>query len=74
MAAPPSRSYSPEWGRMAFAARKFSKHKEQASSHRNEASSVVWGMPGAVVTAGLADRVLPLNEVVPQILRIAARN
>lgn len=41
---------------------------------QDEASSVVWGMPGAVVTAGLADRVLPLNEVVPQILRIAARN
>jgi two-component system chemotaxis response regulator CheB len=41
---------------------------------QDEASSVVWGMPGAVVSAGLADRVLPLNEVVPQILRIASRN
>ena len=41
---------------------------------QDEASSVVWGMPGAVVNAGLADRVLPRNEVVPQILRIAARN
>jgi two-component system chemotaxis response regulator CheB len=36
---------------------------------QDEASSVVWGMPGAVVNAGLADRVLPLNEVVPEILR-----
>jgi two-component system chemotaxis response regulator CheB len=36
---------------------------------QNEASSVVWGMPGAVVNAGLADRVLPLNDVVPEILR-----
>jgi two-component system chemotaxis response regulator CheB len=37
---------------------------------QDEASSVVWGMPGAVVNAGLADRVLPLDHVVPEILRI----
>jgi two-component system chemotaxis response regulator CheB len=37
---------------------------------QDEASSVVWGMPGAVVNAGLADRVLPLNQVVPEILRM----
>jgi two-component system chemotaxis response regulator CheB len=41
---------------------------------QDEASSVVWGMPGAVVNGGLADRVLPLDEVVPEILRITARN
>ncbi len=40
---------------------------------QDEASSVVWGMPGAVANAGLADRVLPLNEVVPEILRRADR-
>jgi two-component system chemotaxis response regulator CheB len=40
---------------------------------QDEASSVVWGMPGAVVNAGLADRVLPLDEVVPEILRITGR-
>jgi len=40
---------------------------------QDEASSVVWGMPGAVVNAGLADSVLPLDEVVPEILRIAGR-
>ena len=38
---------------------------------QDEASSVVWGMPGAVVNAGLADRVLPLDQIVPEILRIA---
>jgi two-component system chemotaxis response regulator CheB len=37
---------------------------------QDEDSSVVWGMPGAVVNAGLADRVLPLDQVVPEILRI----
>ncbi|MGA2882940.1 MAG: chemotaxis response regulator protein-glutamate methylesterase [Bryobacteraceae bacterium] len=36
---------------------------------QDEASSVVWGMPGAIVNAGLADSVVPLNEVVPEILR-----
>ena len=30
---------------------------------QDEASSVVWGMPGAVVSAGLADRVLPLDQI-----------
>ncbi len=41
---------------------------------QDEASSVVWGMPGAVVNAGLADRVLPLDQVVPEILRMAGRS
>lgn len=40
---------------------------------QDEASSVVWGMPGAVVTAGLADQVLPLSRIVPEILRAAGR-
>lgn len=30
---------------------------------QDEATSVVWGMPGAVVTAGFAHRVLPLDDV-----------
>jgi two-component system, chemotaxis family, protein-glutamate methylesterase/glutaminase len=41
---------------------------------QDEASSVVWGMPGAVVDAGLADRVLALEQVMPEILRLAGRN
>ncbi len=40
---------------------------------QDEASSTVWGMPGAVANAGLADRVLPLDQVVPEILRRADR-
>ena len=32
---------------------------------QDEASSVVWGMPGAVVGAGLADEVLPLERIAP---------
>src|ERR1700690_251462 len=38
---------------------------------QDEASSVVWGMPGAVAGAGIADRVLPLDQLVPEILRLA---
>jgi len=30
---------------------------------QDEASSVVWGMPGAIATAGLCTAVLPLNEI-----------
>ncbi len=30
---------------------------------QDEQSSVVWGMPGAVVGAGLADQVLPLDQI-----------
>lgn len=36
---------------------------------QDEPSSVVWGMPGAIVNAGLADTVAPLVQVVPEILR-----
>jgi two-component system, chemotaxis family, protein-glutamate methylesterase/glutaminase len=34
---------------------------------QDEASSVVWGMPGAVVKAGIADRVLPLSQLADEI-------
>lgn len=37
---------------------------------QDEASSVVWGMPGAVTTAGFAHQVLPLREVGETVMRI----
>jgi len=40
---------------------------------QDEASSVVWGMPGAVATAGLCSAVLPLKEIGPFIRKIALR-
>ncbi len=40
---------------------------------QDQKSSVVWGMPGAVVEAGLADVVVGLNAVVPEILRQVSR-
>ena len=36
---------------------------------QDEASSVVWGMPGAVVSAGVADKVCPLPEISQEIVR-----
>lgn len=30
---------------------------------QDQPSSVVWGMPGAVATAGLCSAVLPLNDI-----------
>ena len=40
---------------------------------QDEATSIVYGMPRAVVEAGLADEVVPLHDVVPAIVRHARR-
>ncbi len=40
---------------------------------QDQASSTVWGMPGAVANAGLAHKVLALHDLAPEILRLAAR-
>jgi len=39
---------------------------------QDEATSVVWGMPGAVATAGLAHRIVPLAEVASTLERLVA--
>lgn len=36
---------------------------------QDQATSVVWGMPGAVVSAQLADQVLPLTQIYPWMAR-----
>jgi len=36
---------------------------------QDQSTSVVWGMPGFVAQAGLADRVLPLNSIAGEIVR-----
>ena len=36
---------------------------------QDEASSVVWGMPGSVVAASLAHRICPLGDIVPEVVR-----
>ncbi|MBS1834590.1 MAG: chemotaxis response regulator protein-glutamate methylesterase, partial [Acidobacteria bacterium] len=35
---------------------------------QDEATSVVWGMPGGVARAGLADQILPLQSIIPDVL------
>jgi two-component system chemotaxis response regulator CheB len=49
--------------------------REQGGSvlAQDQATSTVWGMPGAVANAGLAHKVLPLNAIAPEILRLASR-
>jgi two-component system, chemotaxis family, protein-glutamate methylesterase/glutaminase len=37
---------------------------------QDEASSVVWGMPGAVANAGICAAVLPLNQIAPKLIRL----
>lgn len=38
---------------------------------QDEATSVVWGMPGAVANDGICSAVLPLDEIGPKLVRIA---
>jgi two-component system chemotaxis response regulator CheB len=40
---------------------------------QDEATSVVWGMPGSVARAGLCSAVLPLDEIAPFIGKLASR-
>jgi two-component system, chemotaxis family, protein-glutamate methylesterase/glutaminase len=37
---------------------------------QDEASSVVWGMPGAAANAGICAAVLPLNQIASKLLRV----
>ena len=41
---------------------------------QDESTSVVWGMPGAVASARLADAVLPLDQVTSAIVGQVSRN
>jgi two-component system chemotaxis response regulator CheB len=39
---------------------------------QDEATSVVWGMPGAAVATGLVDEVLPLKAIGPRVASLLA--
>ena len=39
---------------------------------QDEATSVVWGMPGAAAKTGLAEAVLPLPQIAPWVRRACA--
>jgi two-component system chemotaxis response regulator CheB len=39
---------------------------------QDEATSVVWGMPGAVAHAGICAAILPLNQIAPKLVRLFA--
>jgi two-component system, chemotaxis family, protein-glutamate methylesterase/glutaminase len=40
---------------------------------QNQATSIVWGMPGTVVSAGLASAVLPVDEIGPLLADLSRR-
>ncbi|MBI2239241.1 MAG: chemotaxis response regulator protein-glutamate methylesterase [Magnetospirillum gryphiswaldense] len=40
---------------------------------QDEATSVVWGMPGAAANAGICSAVLPLGEIAPWMIKLATR-
>ena len=40
---------------------------------QDEATSVVWGMPGSAVEAGLVDEVLPLGEIAAAVAMLVSR-
>jgi len=39
---------------------------------QDEASSVVWGMPGAAANAGICSAILPLNQIGSKLVRVFA--
>ena len=39
---------------------------------QDEASSVVWGMPGSAAHAGICAAILPLNQIAPKLIRLFA--
>jgi two-component system chemotaxis response regulator CheB len=39
---------------------------------QDEATSVVWGMPGSAVAAGMVDAVLPLGEIAAAVQSLGA--
>jgi len=41
---------------------------------QDEATSVVWGMPGAVATSGLCSAVLPIQEIGPSVRKLVMRS
>ena len=48
----------------------------QANGHviaQDEATSLIWGMPGAVVRAGLAEKILPLDQIPAEICIMVSR-
>ncbi|MFP4148183.1 MAG: chemotaxis response regulator protein-glutamate methylesterase [Nitriliruptoraceae bacterium] len=60
---------------MGYDARRGTQHVRDVGGHvlaQDQATSVVWGMPGAAVEAGTVDAVLPLGELAGEIARRAA--
>ena len=70
----PSAWCSPAWGRTGCAAAEAIRAAGGQIVAQDEASSVVWGMPGFVARAGLADSVVSINQMARDVMsRVAPR-
>jgi two-component system chemotaxis response regulator CheB len=56
-------------GRDGYLGCELAKQRGGAVLAQDEATSVVWGMPGAVARGGLADKVLPIEKIAAEINR-----
>ena len=65
-----SRSCSPAWAPTATRGAADVVAAGGAVIAQDEATSVVWGMPGSVAHAGLCSAVLPLDQIAPQVIRL----
>jgi two-component system chemotaxis response regulator CheB len=63
-----SRSCSPGWGGTACADVQIIRQRGGHILAQDEATSIVWGMPGLVARTGLAEKVLPLNRLSDEIM------
>jgi len=41
---------------------------------QDEETSIVWGMPGAVATAGVCSAILPLSDIAPYVRKLVVRS
>jgi two-component system chemotaxis response regulator CheB len=64
---------SPEWGPDGLIGCRLLRGVGAGVVVQDEPTSAVWGMPGAVASAGLAQKILPLNAIIPEILRLSSR-
>jgi two-component system chemotaxis response regulator CheB len=60
-------------GSVGFAGARLIREQGGTVLAQDQATSAIWGMPGAVARAGLAERILPIQEIAPELIRLASR-
>ena len=65
----PSPSCSPAWVPTASSDRRRIRERGGRVYVQDEATSVVWGMPGQTAAAGFADNIYPLSDIAAEVDR-----